>query len=69
MLVLQLSQPPHTLAATHIKEESHDISSSQATWGFPKIRGTLLGVPVIRTIVSGGLYWVNLILGNYHLYT
>ena len=24
--------------------------------GFPKIRGTLLGVPVIRTRVFGGLY-------------
>ena len=24
------------------------------TWGFPKIRGTLLGVPIIRTIV----FWV-----------
>ena len=26
-------------------------------WGFPKIRGTLLGVPIIRTIVFWGLYW------------
>ena len=25
--------------------------------GFPKIRGTILGVPIIRTIVFGGLYW------------
>ena len=29
-------------------------------WGFPKIRGTFLGVPIIRTIVSWGLYWVPL---------
>ena len=29
-------------------------------WGFPKIRGTILGVPIIRTIVFGGLYWVPL---------
>ena len=36
-------------------------------WEFPKIRGTLLGVPIIRTIVFGGLYWGPLILGNYHL--
>ena len=36
-------------------------------WGFPKIRGTLLGVPIIRTTVFGGLYWGPLILGNYHL--
>ena len=26
-------------------------------WGFPKIRGTILGVPIIRTIVYWGLYW------------
>ena len=25
-------------------------------WGFPKIRDTLLGVPIIRTIVFWGLY-------------
>ena len=30
--------------------------------GFPKIRITFLGVPIIRTIVFWGLYW-----GNYHL--
>ena len=36
-------------------------------WGFPKIRGTLLGVPVIRTIIFWGLYWGPLILGNYHV--
>ena len=34
---------------------------------FPKIRGTLLGVPIIRTIVFWGLYWGPLILGNYHI--
>ena len=27
-------------------------------WGFLKIRGTLLGVPIIRTIIYWGLYWV-----------
>ena len=26
-------------------------------WGFPKIRGTLLRVPIIRIIISWGLYW------------
>ena len=36
-------------------------------WGFPKIRGTFLGVPIIRTIVFWGLYWGPLILGNYHI--
>ena len=30
------------------------------------MRDTLLGVPRIRTIVFWGLYWVPLVLGNYH---
>ena len=25
--------------------------------GLPKIRGIFLGVPIVRTIVFGGLYW------------
>ena len=32
-----------------------------------QIRGTFLGVPIIRIIVFGGLYWGPLILGNYHV--
>ena len=39
-------------------------------WEFPKIRGTFLGVPITRTIVTivfWGLYWGPLILGNYHM--
>ena len=36
-------------------------------WGFPKFRGTILGVPIIRIIVFWGLYWGPLILGNYHI--
>ena len=36
------------------------------TWGFPKTRGTILGVFIIRTSVFGGLYWGPTILGNYH---
>ena len=38
----------------------------EAIWEFPKIRGTLLGVPILRIIVDWGLYWGTLILGNYH---
>ena len=38
----------------------------ESIWEFPKIRGTLLGVPITRTIVFWGLYWGPLILGNYH---
>ena len=37
------------------------------TWGFPKIRGTSLGDPIIRTIVFWGVYWGPCILGNYHV--
>ena len=29
----------------------------QRIWWFPKIRGTLLGAPIIKTILFGGLYW------------
>ena len=35
--------------------------------GFPKVRGTFLGVPIIRTIMFWGLYWGPLIVGNYHI--
>ena len=36
-------------------------------WGFPKIRGTFLGVPIIRIIAFGVLDWGPPILGNYHM--
>ena len=39
----------------------------QAMWEFPKIRGTILGVPIISIIVFWGLYWGPPILGNYHV--
>ena len=32
--------------------------------GFPKIRGTFLGVPIIRIVVLGDLYWGLPFLGN-----
>ena len=32
--------------------------------GFPKIRGTILEVPIIRTSVFLGLFWGPLILGT-----
>ena len=41
--------------------------SGNPIWGFPKIRGTLLGVLIIRIIVFWGLHWGPLILGNYHM--
>ena len=37
-------------------------------WGFPKIRGTFLGVPAIRSIVFCGLYWGPPTLGNYQVF-
>ena len=40
-----------------------------AMWGFPKIRGTFLGVPMIRILVFWGLRWGPLVLGNYHVDT
>ena len=36
-------------------------------WGFPKNRSTILGLPIIRTIVFWGLYWGPLFWGNYHV--
>ena len=36
--------------------------------GFPKLGLQFLGVPIIRIIVFGGLYWGPPILGNYHLH-
>ena len=47
-----------------VRGMSHD--QKWDIWGFPKIRGTILGVPIIRTIIYWGLYWGPLILGNYH---
>ena len=32
--------------------------------GFPKIKGTLLGAPVIRVLLAWVLYWGPAILGN-----
>ena len=39
----------------------------RAIWGFPKIRGTILGVSIIRIILYWGLYSGPFILGNYHI--
>ena len=33
------------------------ISRSRYIWGFPEIRGTFLGVPIIRITVFWGLHW------------
>ena len=46
---------------------SKDSGQLCLKWGFPKIKGTFLGVPIIRTIVYWGLYWGPLILGSYQV--
>ena len=44
------------------------VKELKCIWRFPKIRGTFLGVPIIRAIVFWGLYWgPPLFLGNYNL--
>ena len=42
-------------------------NTTHTTWGFPKVRGTLLGVPIIRIIVFCSLYQGPFILGNNHV--
>ena len=37
-------------------------------WGLPKIRDTILGVPIIRIIVFGDLYLGPPVLGNYFFF-
>ena len=48
----------------HVFRLLEKVLGPRVRWGFPKIRGTLLGVPIIRTIVFLGLYWGSPILGN-----
>ena len=35
--------------------------------GVSQIKGTILGVPIIRIVVFWGLYWGPPILGNYYI--
>ena len=37
-------------------------------WGFPKARGSTLGVSIIRMIVFGGSILGSPYLGNYHIH-
>ena len=48
----------------YIRTVETDCSVGKPKWGFPKIRGTLLRVPIIRIIVFWGLYWGPLIFGK-----
>ena len=38
-------------------------------WKLPNISGTSLGVPIMRSIAFGALYWAPPILGNYQVMT
>ena len=35
--------------------------------GGSQIKGTILGVPIIRIVIFWGLYWGPPIFGNYHI--
>ena len=35
--------------------------------GFPKIRGTISGVPIFKSMVFRDLYWGSIILASYHI--
>ena len=52
-----------TFKTWDLLKDFRDIS----IWAFPKIRGTLLGAPIMRTIIFSGLYGGPLVLGNYHI--
>ena len=49
-------------------EKQMENKMEYGDWGFPKTRGSTQGVPIIRTIVFGGLYSGPPILGNYHIH-
>ena len=36
-------------------------------WGLPRIRGTILGVPIMEIMTLLNLHWGPLIAGNYHI--
>ena len=42
--------------------------SPQAIWGFPNIRGTIWGVPIMRARVFEGLHKGPQILGSHHIF-
>ena len=44
-----------------VESEMAKSTETGIIWGFPKIRGTISGVPIRRIIVLLGLYW-----GSFH---
>ena len=65
VLVLLAVAPPLTPETLEMPESEAPIPDPK--WEFPKIRGTFLGVPIIRPIVFWGLYWGPPILGTYQI--
>ena len=51
-----ISTPHNEFMSAHIVVLRLQSLNPSYTWRFPKIRDTLLGVPIIRTIVYWGLY-------------
>ena len=49
-----------------VTSQKHRTPSPKPIRGFPNIRGTLLGAPIIQTRVYWGLYWGTLILASFH---
>ena len=60
LLVLSVHNAGHDLLPRRDGGEVVPWASLKLKWGFPKIMGTFLGVPVIRIVVYWGLYWVPL---------
>ena len=52
-----------------IKHRHPEVYAWQKYGGFPKIRCTFLGVPIIRIRVFWCLYWGPPIQGNYQMFT
>ena len=66
--LLSFSAPPARNYKAQMESAAYaqDSKHAKLIWGVPKIRGTILGVPIIRIIIFWGLYWGPLLLGNYH---
>ena len=50
-----------------VRVPASSAPSPEPHMGFPKIRGTILGVLTLRIVVYWGLYWGPLILGKHHI--
>ena len=55
-----------SLSARYLAQELAQKGLYRGKGGFPQIRGTILGVPIIRTSILGSILG-SLLLGNYHM--